>query len=506
MTSTALRGNTITISARHCSSLLSKVFPTSTSTKRSLQSGNLFLRGLHSSTTIHYSSKFRAFSSINAKTEPSNILNEEIGIVTRQLKELDISTVRRIEEELREVDKNSDGRLDADELTSLLKRHQSTFQSAFTDADIVEFSELFYAGKGGGSMKIADFIEALDHVASNEKEGERRHQILDGNCSTEYIYRKTHTSYTPEDLNIKVTHLEPETFPDRVAWQAVKVVRLLFDTATGWSNDKIANQEQILNRVIFLETVAAVPGMVAAVTRHFRSVRRMERDGGLMQLFLEEANNERMHLLSFINLKDPGMIFRTAVIVSQFGFGTAFFLAYIASPKFCKSSNRTVVDFTFTFNTRPSFIYLKMETYTVLTDYITIQSILSSTSSFLSGHRFVGYIEEEACHTYTNIVTAIEEAPMGSELAEWKTTEAPAIAKGYWKLGETGTILDLMYAVRADEAEHRDVNHACSDLLMDDAKVVNPFNDPDMKVNSMLRKYVKDIMTRSKDEEKPNYV
>jgi hypothetical protein len=337
MTSTALRGNTVMISARHCSSLLSKVFPTSTSPKRILQSRNLFLRGLHSPTSIHYSSKFRAFSSIKTKTEPSKILNEEIGTVTRQLKKLDISTVRRIEEELREVDKNSDGRLDADELTSLLKRHQSSFQSAFTDEDIVEFSELFYAGKAGGSMEIADFIEVLDHVASNEKEGERRHPILDGNCSTEYIYRKSHTSYTPEDLNIKLTHQEPETFPDRVAFQSVKVVRLFFDTATGWSNDKIATQEQILNRVIFLETVAAVPGMVAAVTRHFRSLRRMERDGGLMQLFLEEANNERMHLLSFIKLKDPGMIFRTAVIVSQFGFGTAFFLAYIASPKFCKS-------------------------------------------------------------------------------------------------------------------------------------------------------------------------
>jgi len=334
MASTALRGNTIVIS-RHCSSLLSKGFPTST--KRILQSGNRFLGGLHSPTTIHYSSKFRAFSSIKTKTEPSKILNEEIGTVTRQLKKLDISTVRRIEEELREVDKNSDGRLDADELTSLLKRHQSSFQSAFTDEDIVEFSELFYAGKAGGSMEIADFIEVLDHVASNEKEGERRHPILDGNCSTEYIYRKSHTSYTPEDLNIKLTHQEPATFPDRVAFQAVKVVRFFFDTATGWSNDKIATQEQILNRVIFLETVAAVPGMVAAVTRHFRSLRRMERDGGLMQLFLEEANNERMHLLSFIKLKDPGMIFRTAVIVSQFGFGTAFFLAYIASPKFCKS-------------------------------------------------------------------------------------------------------------------------------------------------------------------------
>lgn len=115
----------------------------------------------------------------------------------------------------------------------------------------------------------------------------------------------------------------------------------------------------------------------------------------------------------------------------------------------------------------------------------------------LQGHRFVGYIEEEACHTYTKIVESIEKAPIGSELAEWKRTEAPAIAKGYWKLGETGTVLDLMYAVRADEAEHRDVNHACSALPMNDAKVVNPFNDPDMKVNSMLRKYVQDIMIRN---------
>merc|ERR1712238_20341 len=121
-------------------------------------------------------------------------------------------------------------------------------------------------------------------------------------------------------------------------------------------------------------------------------------------------------------------------------------------------------------------------------------------------HRFVGYIEEEACHTYTTIVRAIEEAPFDSELGAWRTQHAPAIAKGYWKLGETGTVLDLMYAVRADEAEHRDVNHACSALPMNDAKVVNPFNDPDMKVNSRLRKYVKDIMTRSKEEEKTNNV
>ena len=138
-------------------------------------------------------------------------------------------------------------------MTNLLKRHQPTF----TDAEIVEFSELFYAGKAGASMSVTDFIETLDQVASGDEEGFRRHPILDGNCSAEYIYRKSHDSYTQEDLDIKLTHRKPETLSDRAAFQAVKVVRGIFDTATGWSNEKIVTQEKILNRVIFLETVAA---------------------------------------------------------------------------------------------------------------------------------------------------------------------------------------------------------------------------------------------------------
>jgi len=423
MTSIALRGNTALL-RRQFSSFLAKA-----STNRT---GNHFL-GEYASPFGAHNSILRTFS------------HAEVGTITTQLKKLDTTIVRQIEDELREVDANSDGRVDAGDLANLLKRHQS----AFTDEEIVEFSELFYAGKAGASMSVPEFIQTLDHVASSDVKGEYRHPILDGNCSAEYIYRKSHASYTPEDLDIKLTHQEPETFSDRAAFQAVKIVRGIFDTGTGWSNDKIVSQGKILNRVIFLETVAAVPGMVAAVTRHFRSLRRMERDGGLMHLFLEEANNERMHLLSFIKLKDPGMFFRGAVVFSQFGFGTAFLLAYMASPKFC--------------------------------------------------HRFVGYIEEEACHTYTNIVGAIEAAPAGSELAAWKTEHAPAIAKAYWKLGETGTVLDLIYAVRADEAEHRDVNHACSDLpeLNGGPKASNPFNDPDMKVNELLRKYVNDMMTRN---------
>ena len=83
-------------------------------------------------------------------------------------------------------------------------------------------------------------------------------------------------------------------------------------------------------------------------------------------------------------------------------------------------------------------------------------------------------------------------------MGAWRTEKAPRIARSYWKLGEEGTVLDLMYAVRADEAEHRDVNHLCSS--MEDG-MQNPVSNTEEKLNTMLLKYVRDIMDRSKETE-----
>ena len=349
-------------------------------------------------------------------------------------------------------------RIDAEELKKLLHKHNT----AFTDEEVLEVGELFYAGRAGGSVSIERFIEAVDYAAEHEKdqkgpavrtdgvpvEGQHfkdgeRHPLGVGRCSMEYMNAgKSHGHYTEEELDVKITHVEPKTFQDRLAFNGVKMVRFFFDTATGWKNDNITSS-QILNRVIYLETVAAVPGMVAAIVRHFKSLRTMQRDGGLLQMFLEEANNERMHLLTFVRMKDPSRLFRAAVIGGQFGFGTVFLLAYMVSPKFC--------------------------------------------------HRFVGYIEEEACMTYTKIIKAIEAAPEGTELAQWRYERAPKIAISYWKLGEHGTILDMIKAVRADEAEHRDVNHLVCGL---EEGQFNPLYDPQAKLDEMLLKYVKDIMEK----------
>lgn len=59
-------------------------------------------------------------------------------------------------------------------------------------------------------------------------------------------------------------------------------------------------EKKWLNRVVFLETVAGVPGFVAAMHRHLRSLRGLKRNQGWIHTLLEEAENERMHLLTFL--------------------------------------------------------------------------------------------------------------------------------------------------------------------------------------------------------------
>jgi hypothetical protein len=57
--------------------------------------------------------------------------------------------------------------------------------------------------------------------------------------------------------------------------------------------------------------------MVGGAIRHLHSLRLMKRDNGWIHTLLEEAENERMHLLTFIQLRQPGPLFRGAVLVTQ---------------------------------------------------------------------------------------------------------------------------------------------------------------------------------------------
>ncbi|XP_028756053.1 ubiquinol oxidase 1, mitochondrial-like [Neltuma alba] len=197
------------------------------------------------------------------------------------------------------------------------------------------------------------------------------------------------------DLN---KHHAPATYLDKMAYWTVKVLR--------WPTD-IFFQRRYGCRAMMLETVAAVPGMVAGMVLHLKSLRRFEHSGGWIKALLEEAENERMHLMTFMEVSKPRWYERALVIAVQGVFLNAYFLGYLLSPKFA--------------------------------------------------HRMVGYLEEEAIHSYTEFLKELDKGTI-------ENVPAPAIAIDYWQLPPGSTLRDVVMVVRADEAHHRDVNHFASDI------------------------------------------
>ena len=59
-------------------------------------------------------------------------------------------------------------------------------------------------------------------------------------------------------------------------------------------------------------------------------------------------------------------------------------------------------------------------------------------------HRFVGYLEEEACRTYTHVLRDMD----AGALPEWNGVMAPPIAIKYWKLDKDATLRDVILAIR----------------------------------------------------------
>ena len=119
-------------------------------------------------------------------------------------------------------------------------------------------------------------------------------------------YTMPHAIWTREELdNIQITHKPPERRADKLAYFIVRTMRTVWDVSTGYSISQLPgirrvfkfSANMLLLRVVFLETVAGVPGMMFGMVRHLNSLRRLERDRGWIKTLLSEAENERMHLL-----------------------------------------------------------------------------------------------------------------------------------------------------------------------------------------------------------------
>lgn len=206
---------------------------------------------------------------------------------------------------------------------------------------LYRFSHIHFASDTYHPCRFMEAVAAATTKRTIEDESGLKHRRMNkdahplglGNCSAEYLGQDTRV-YTDDELDIKLTHVPPVTFIDKLAHFGVRVIRVCFDTVSLWNFGEIT-QKKVFRRVIFLETVAAIPGFVAAMVRHFKSLRTFSRDGGMMQMFLDEANNERMHLLTFVRMKNPSYLARALVLVSQTVVGAGFFIVYNISPDLC---------------------------------------------------------------------------------------------------------------------------------------------------------------------------
>ena len=203
----------------------------------------------------------------------------------------------------------------------------------------------------------------------------------------------------PSDETQFDLHRLPQDFRDRVAFRTVKFMRFFADAFF---------KKRYGHRAVVLETVAAVPGMVGGMLQHLKAIRHIRDDQGWIRELLDEAENERMHLMTFIQIAQPTVVERFLIMIGQAVFFNFYFFLYLFAPR--------------------------------------------------TAHRVVAYLEEEAVFSYTQYLAEVDSGAHTN-------VPAPRIAIDYWGLPETAKLRDVIIAVRADEAGHRDKNHAFADAI-----------------------------------------
>tara|TARA_B100000242_G_scaffold56405_1_gene33796 strand:- start:8697 stop:9350 length:654 start_codon:yes stop_codon:yes gene_type:complete len=193
---------------------------------------------------------------------------------------------------------------------------------------------------------------------------------------------------------------KPKNFSDYFALSMTKFFRLIADTFFA---------KRYGHRAVVLETIAGVPGIVAGMLIHLRSLRKMKTGyGAQIREMLAEAENERMHLMFFIEIAKPNSFERLLVICAQGVFMSFYLFMYIFFPK--------------------------------------------------TSHRMIGYFEDEAVKSYTEYLELVESGLV-------MNIKAPKIAIDYYGLSKKARLSDLIKSVRADEMHHSEVNHSYADNL-----------------------------------------
>lgn len=231
-----------------------------------------------------------------------------------------------------------------------------------------------------------------------------------------HLYTLRNRVWTEEELKNRYKtakkHYEPKTTMDKSTYWFLRGLYNAFNFVTLFDKNDPSESSMVL-RLILLESVAGVPPFIMAGYRHFRSLRNITYDGGRIYTHLEEAENERMHLICCMQAFEATWKMKLLV------YGAQVFIT-----PFCWF-----------------FCLLKPQ-------YL---------------NRFVGYLEELACETYSSVLDHVNN-PDKKLYKAWHDKPAPPAAIEYWKLDKNATWPDVLRYIYTDETQHRDINHCFADI------------------------------------------
>lgn len=192
------------------------------------------------------------------------------------------------------------------------------------------------------------------------------------------------------------------TFKDRLSDKTAMAMTKFF---RFWAD--VFFRERYGHRAVVLETIAGVPGMVAGMWIHLKSLRQMKTGyGPMIRELLEEAENERMHLMFFIEIAKPNLFERCLILLAQAIFWNFYFVMFVFFPR--------------------------------------------------TAHKMIAYFEEEAVRSYENYLNMIAHGKI-------ENVPAPQLAIDYYDLKPDAKLHDMVYRVQRDEAKHAEANHRFSD-------------------------------------------